>query len=461
MELILAIEVTIFMSCRTNRKARVSPRKVTIQNTAQGLTSQAGLLPVVKFLDKLGADNLLRRHVSLERGNNAVYELTDVIWLSLVAIVGGSRSLVGITTVWSDTVLRKMAGWARIPDSTNLGRIFKTSSLATITQLETVVHVFRGRVWKKVFSAGLLPVALRCQMWIDTDSTVKTVYGEQEGARKGYNPHKRGALSYHPLIAFCAATKEILQGWLRSGDAYTSNGIVEFMRQLLAHLPKAIRIVLRADSGFFGGDLLNFLESLGHGYLIKVKLKGLCDLLAGQDWKPVKGQPGWEQCIFWYRCADWKEERRFVAVRLMVPVENCGKQLQLDFGPTVKYEYFCYVTTEELTGWQAHKKYGQRATCETWIDEAKNQMGLAHIRTDSFLANSALFQCAILAYNTLRWMAMMSGDKTLRSWEVQTIRAFLIRVAGKLLVGGNQLQLKTPPDHLYATQWDAWTALAI
>ncbi len=88
-------------------------------------------------------------------------------------------------------------------------------------------------------------------------------------------------------------------------------------------------------------------------------------------------------------------------------------------------------------------------------------MGLAHIKTDSFLANSALFQCAILAYNTLRWMAKMSSNTALRSWEVQTIRAFLIRVAGKLLVGGDQLKLKTPPDHLSATQWAAWSALAI
>ncbi|MDQ7059264.1 MAG: hypothetical protein Q9N62_13005 [Ghiorsea sp.] len=53
------------------------------------------------------------------------------------------------------------------------------------------------------------------------------------------------------------------------------------------------------------------------------------------------------------------------------------------------------------------KKYGERATCETWIDEAKNQMGMAHIKTKDFLASSALFQCAVLAYNTVRWMALV------------------------------------------------------
>ena len=79
---------------------------------------------------------------------------------------------------------------------------------------------------------GVLP-----RIVIDVDSTVKTVCGNQQGASVGYNPHRHGAASYHPILAFCAETKEILQGWLRSGSVYTSNAVVEFMRQLLAHLP--------------------------------------------------------------------------------------------------------------------------------------------------------------------------------------------------------------------------------
>ncbi len=34
-------------------------------------------------------------------------------------------------------------------------------------------------------------------------------------------------------VTFCIETKEILQGWLRSGDSYISNGVVEFAKQLL------------------------------------------------------------------------------------------------------------------------------------------------------------------------------------------------------------------------------------
>jgi hypothetical protein len=40
-----------------------------------------------------------------------------------------------------------------------------------------------------------------------------------------------------------------------------------------------------------------------------------------------------------------------------------------------------------------------------------NLMGLGKIRTDQFLANAALFHCAVLAYNTVRWMAQLSGNK--------------------------------------------------
>ena len=102
-------------------------------------------------------------------------------------------------------------------------------------------------------------------------------------------------------------------------------------------------------------------------------------------------------------------------------------------------DYFCYVTTERLTPWQAHKRYGERATCETWLDEAKNQMAMAHIKSGNFVASSLIFQCAVLAYNTIRWMALLSDNKQLKRWEVQTVRTYLIRTAGKLLTGGKQL----------------------
>jgi hypothetical protein len=318
----------------------------------------------------------------------------------------------------------------------------------------------RAQIWRKANRAGVSKVGLNPVQWIDIDSTVDSVCGNQEGAAKGFNPKKKGALSYHPQLAFWAGSKEILQAWFRTGNAYTSNGVVEFVKQLLAHLPNKMRLIIRADSGYFVGTLLDLLDAHKHGYLIKVKLKNLVVLMTGQQWTAIAGQPGWEHCTFDYRCGAWKVTRRFVAVRRK-QLKEPSPQVDLLDTSEYDYDYFCYVTTEAFTPWQTHKKYGERATCETWIEESKGQLGMGKIRTAEFLANAALFHCAVLAYNTLRWMAIMSGNQMLRQWEPETIRTYLVRVAGKLLTGNRQLTVKTPDNHLYPQAWDDWVAVGL
>lgn len=447
-----------FAQKRKKPAVREQAGKVKLQPTANGLTSQAGLIPVVKYLGRIGFENIIRQSVPHQRGDNADYQLADMVVLTLVGMVGGATSIAKVCAVWSDGVLRKIAGWLKLPVETTISRVFKEVGERQIAQLEAVNHTLRGRVWRRAQRAGTSKVGLGPVHWVDIDSTVDTVCGAQEGAAKGYNPKKKGALSYHPQLAFLAGSKEILQAWFRTGSAYTSNGIVEFVKQLLAHLPNRVRIIVRADSGYFIGALLDLLDRLGHGYLIKVKLKNLAVLLAGQHWTPIPKQPGWEQCTFVHRCGGWETVRPFVAVRRVLPKKDSP---QLDLLETTEYDYFCYVTTEALTPWEAHQQYGERATCETWIEEAKGQMGVGKIRTSGFLANAALFHCAVLAYNTLRWMALMSGNRTLRQWEPETVRTYLVRVAGKLLTGSRQLTVKTPNDHLYPKVWDDWVAVGL
>ncbi len=150
-----------------------------------------------------------------------------------------------------------------------------------------------------------------------------------------------------------------------------------------------------------------------------------------------------------YQCDTWSRPRRFVAVRRLNKSKKAKSQPELLDDPV--YDYFCYVTTERLTPWGAHKTYGQRATCETWLDEAKNQMALAHIKSDNFMASSLLFQCAVLAYNSIRWMALLSDNDQLKKWEIQTVRAYLIRtlVCRKLALMVNAFiyRIRQPGSH--------------
>jgi len=57
------------------------------------MTSKAGLIPVVKFLDKLGFASLFHKTVHHERNNNAIYRLEDAVFLILTGLIGGAFSL--------------------------------------------------------------------------------------------------------------------------------------------------------------------------------------------------------------------------------------------------------------------------------------------------------------------------------------------------------------------------------
>ena len=44
---------------------------------------------------------------------------------------------------------------------------------------------------------------------LDVDSTILTRYGDQQGAKRGFNPKKPGRNSHHPLLAFVDECKMV------------------------------------------------------------------------------------------------------------------------------------------------------------------------------------------------------------------------------------------------------------
>jgi hypothetical protein len=73
--------------------ARRQTGKVHMSATATGLTSQAGLIPVIKYLCRIGFENIINQAIPHQRGDNAVYQLSDGILLTLVGMIGGATSL--------------------------------------------------------------------------------------------------------------------------------------------------------------------------------------------------------------------------------------------------------------------------------------------------------------------------------------------------------------------------------
>jgi hypothetical protein len=104
--------IIIFMSTKKslNSPHRSRIRKIRMSSTAQGLTSQAGLIPLVKYLERIGFEKIVARNMAHSRGDNAVYQLSDVVLLTLIGMTGGATSMVKIAAVWADSVLRTVAG---------------------------------------------------------------------------------------------------------------------------------------------------------------------------------------------------------------------------------------------------------------------------------------------------------------------------------------------------------------
>ena len=96
-------------SSQTGKKpaARNQTGKVHMPATATGLTSQAGLIPVIKFLQRIGFDKTLNQTVPHQRGDNADYQLVDGAFLALVGMIGGAGSIAKLCVVWSDSATPK------------------------------------------------------------------------------------------------------------------------------------------------------------------------------------------------------------------------------------------------------------------------------------------------------------------------------------------------------------------
>lgn len=417
-------------------------RKFHTQFNEKNLTGNAGLVHIGRFAKKLGLADILRRTINIKRGDNALYPVADVVMMVMFGVLAGAKHINQLAILGADTVITTLFKWDRFPDSTTFSRIFKLFTHRNCNQLGEVENVVRRKVWGcKWF----------CKVTLDMDSTVRGVFGNQQGAEKGYNPKKNGQKSYHPLLCFIAETRECLHNWFRCGSAYSANGSVEFMKECFKRLPKRVwQIVVRADSAFFNGALLDLLEQKGCQYIIKVKLKGLKKLLGIQKWRKIANKPGFESTVFKFKCVGWKRARCFIAIRQVILIED-AKDLLFNL-PKVQYEYFCYVTNMRLSPMGAHKYYGQRATSENWIEWCKNHMAAATFLTQDFWANSALFQTSILAYNMMVWMMWLNDENGFRQ-EPDTIRMWLIQVPARLQYRGRQWYLRLSKSYPFRERW--------
>ena len=370
---------------------------------------------------------------------NAKYSTSKLLSTVILGISSGQNRISKIESFSRDPLVKEMLSIDNKIDEDTIANRFNRFGMKQTDELMEINGKMSTKVHEKLGTKKDI---------LDLDSTVRTVYGNQEGAEKGYNPHKKGAKSLHPLLGFLNSTRECVLSWLRPGDSYTSNNAGEFIKQAFSIIGDTISLLVRTDSGFCDDNFIKAVEARENTeYIIKVKLKNLPKVLSGQDWDEIPEMGDWEMTEFPYKAAKWQKSRKFVALRHKTNVIKDGILF-----PKIEYDYFCYVTNIYDSPLLIHKMYGDRGTCENWIEAVKNQMFAGCMLVHDFWANDALWLMSVMSYNISLWMRKLTDEK---SWheEPNTFRNWYVQLAGKIVRSGRQVFLKMYEAYYYKDRW--------
>jgi hypothetical protein len=427
-------------SGKPKKRKALTPRP---RFTEKRLTSRAGLIPLSRFFDKLGIEEAIDRCVGMVRGSNAHYSLGMILKAIMLGVISGSRHLSDVVRLGLDEVFMKTQGWESFPVVSTITRVLELFQYRHCVEFSEVQQKIRQKIWDKNWYGRIN---------LDLDSSSKSAYGHQEGVARGHNTERSHKPMLNPIFAFIAQTGECLHASLRPGNTHSANGSVEFLKECLALLPKQVwRVLVRADSAFFSAAFITALEMLRCGYVIKVKIRGWREICAGQVWRKVAGQEGIWTTEFQYQPKGWKRPHRFVAVRRLVGMLTPEKDGVLFEIP--EYSYGLWVTNLGLTPLKTEAFYNKRAVAENLIGAGKNQMAFGSMLVHEFWANHALLQASIFAYNLMIWFQRMTLDAHRWRERPNTLRAWLIYLAARLLYTDNKWVLALASGYPHPGEW--------
>jgi hypothetical protein len=276
---------------------------------------------------------------------------------------------------------------------------------------------------------------------LDTDTTVHTLFGNQMGGRKSYNPKNKGKKSYQPILTFLAETREYISGELRNGDRPSGAQIARHLKNVFAALPPHVKTIhARADSGFYCWNAVEAYENHGVQFIISAqKTSRLVDELKAADWKHSPRTDADGQCEFRYQPEGWGKAYRFIALRYVKKPQpkKTDEPEQYQLFDTPEYSYRVFVTNMkdpiDLLVWF----YSQRGGAENLIKEANNDAGLAAHPSERWTMNCNHFQLAMLAYNLNCWLMLFNREEqakveTLKHITLATARLRFLFLAAKI-----------------------------
>jgi hypothetical protein len=433
--------------------------KVHIEWDPDAAVTSLGQLPFfIQFL-KLGQrfDPWVDSCPLAYHSNNAS-STRDILGSIFLSVLSGHTRYAHIGALIHDRVNTQLLGMNKVVSDDTVRRALQN------------IDEVKGIEWLQSHLLSSYEGLLSTSWILDTDVTIKPLYGHQEAAIKGYNPHKpsRPSHTFHTyMIANLRLILEVdVLAGNQSGSSYSPPGLMD----LLNKLPITSRpAFVRGDCDWGSGNIMGELEQQGYHYLFKMrKSKQVKELIYRHHGKGLwhRFKPGWEAKEASLTLSTWYSPRRVVLVRRqlarsedLVIEHRQDDQMHLSFIDEPEninaFEYSVLVTNLDDDVLSIVQHYRDRADCENNFDELKNQWGWGGFTTKQVKSCRFISRIIALVYNwwTLYTRLLLPGSHR----EAITSRPLLLSSVGRLSQSGRQKKISiTSSHHLKETMLKAY-----
>ena len=371
----------------------------------------------------------------------------DLLGTVMLSVLAGHRRYAHITAQHCDPVNPPLLGMRKVlsEDSVRRGlaKIDEAKGLPWLqNHLDTCTTPLLGEPWV-----------------LDMDSTVKTLYGEQEGAEIGYNPHKPGRPSHAYHTYMLSSLRLVLRVDVLPGDEYNVVHATDGLWTLLDHLGPARRpALLRGDKSWGIERVMSRSEQQGLKYLFRLRMtlnvqRALQRAMQQSNWAQA-GQ-GWQGKEASLRLQGWSRQRRVILLRRKKPADQPAThrtepaQLLLGFGVNEAdkelWDYAALVTSLDNEILTLGQLYRDRADAENVFDELKNQWGWGGFTTQDLTRCRLLAGIVALIYNWWSLFVRLADPEHHR--EAITTRPLLLSAIASRTQHAGQVRLTISSTH--------------
>jgi hypothetical protein len=410
----------------------------------------------VEFLRVSGLYQQWRDHAPLHYTSGNAPQVNDVLGTWFLAALAGHDRYAHVSSIRHDGVSPGLLGMNKVVSEDALRRGLQKidSEAGARWQRDTLLHT-------------LAPLLTRG--WVlDIDTTVKPLYGHQEGALVGFNPHKPGrpSHSYHSYLM--SGTRLVLDVDVHAGNESHSDHTAPGLLALLDRLaPTQLPKLVRGDAGFGNEPMMQQLEQRQQPYLFKLRStanvkRHIEKCLWRQEWQDA-GQ-GWFGVAGELKLMGWTRARRVVVLRrllredvaLSTPIEDPNFTLAFveSDAPLQRYEYAVLITdlTHDIPA--LAQLYRDRADCENNFDELKNQWGWGGFTTHDLHRCQLSARHVALVYNWWSLFAMLADPSQRR--EAISSRPLLLHSVARQTQHAGQTSLNVLSTHAEHKKVAGW-----